>query len=97
MNEPDSMGIGWEPANGKPGARELYLSTMDSLHDLPGASPWLYVVEGTGQNKFGLNWVREQVLQLIQSDLQCLHCLTCQCHGVLRCSGGTHSCLGVLK
>jgi hypothetical protein len=56
LNEPDSMGIGWEPANGKPGARELYLGAMDALHDL-SSEGWLYVVEGTGQNSFGLNWV----------------------------------------
>lgn len=57
MNEPDSMGIGWEPANGKPGARELYIATMDSLHEL-SSQGWLYMVEGSGQNSFGLNWVR---------------------------------------
>jgi hypothetical protein len=56
MNEPDSMGIRWEPSNGKPGAAELYLSTMDALHEL-SHDGWLYVVEGTGQNSFGLNWV----------------------------------------
>lgn len=56
MNEPDSMGMGWEAANGKPGARELYLATMDSLHTL-SPTGWLYVVEGAGQNAFGLNWV----------------------------------------
>lgn len=57
MNEPDSMGIRWEAAGGKPGAGELYLSTMDALHAL-SRDGWLYVVEGTGQNSFGLNWVR---------------------------------------
>jgi hypothetical protein len=57
LNEPDSMGIRWEPSNGKPGARELYLGTMDALHQL-SPTGWLYMVEGTGQNSFGLNWVR---------------------------------------
>lgn len=57
MNEPDSMGMGWEPYNGKPGARELYLSTMDALHQL-SPNGWLYLVEGAGQTNFGLNWVR---------------------------------------
>jgi hypothetical protein len=56
MNEPDSMGIQWAPANSKPGAAELYLQTMDALHELASDS-WLYIVEGTGQNMFGLNWV----------------------------------------
>lgn len=57
MNEPDSMGIRWEPSDGKPGARELYISTMDALHQL-SPTGWLYMIEGTGQNSFGLNWVR---------------------------------------
>ena len=57
LNEPDSMGIRWEPSNGKPGARELYIGTMDALHQL-SPTGWLYMVEGTGQNSFGLNWVR---------------------------------------
>lgn len=56
MNEPDSMGIRWEATNGKPGATDLYLSTMDALHSM-SRDGWLYVVEGTGQNNFGLNWV----------------------------------------
>ena len=58
MNEPDSMGIQWEPANSKPGARELYLATMDALHEL-SPDGWLYIVEGAGQNNFGLNWVSD--------------------------------------
>lgn len=31
MNEPDSMGIKWEAANGRPGAHQLYLGTADAL------------------------------------------------------------------
>jgi hypothetical protein len=31
MNEPDSMGIKLEPSSGHPGARELYLETLDAL------------------------------------------------------------------
>lgn len=67
MNEPDSMGIQWEPANNKPGARELYLQTMDALHELSpeGSEGWLYIVEGTGQNMFGLNWVSMDWLQVV--------------------------------
>lgn len=57
MNEPDSIGMQWEPANNKPGARELYLATMDALHDL-SPQGWLYAVQGAGQNSLGLNWVR---------------------------------------
>lgn len=60
MNEPDSMGIRWEPSNGKPGAAELYLTAMDAMHEL-SPDGWLYVVEGTGQNSFGLNWVSRSV------------------------------------
>jgi hypothetical protein len=44
MNEPDSMGLAWEPANGKPGARELYISVMDNLYSLSG--DMLFMVEG---------------------------------------------------
>jgi hypothetical protein len=55
MNEPDSMHMRWEASDHYPGVRELYLETMDSLHDL-SHDGWLYVVQGTGQNAFGLNW-----------------------------------------
>lgn len=55
MNEPDSMHIKWEPYQQYPGARELYLQTMDALHAL-SHDGWLYLLEGTGQNNFGLNW-----------------------------------------
>jgi hypothetical protein len=65
MNEPDSMGIQWAPANNKPGAAELYLQTMDVLNELASDS-WLYIVEGTGQNMFGLNWVSHSNLDSCQ-------------------------------
>lgn len=55
MNEPDSMHLKWEPQSGYPGARELYLQTMDALHAL-SPDGWLYFLEGTAQNNFGLNW-----------------------------------------
>lgn len=55
MNEPDSMHMKWEPQNNYPGARDLYLSTMDALHAL-SPDGWLYFLEGVGQNNFGLNW-----------------------------------------
>ncbi|WIA18743.1 hypothetical protein OEZ85_003433 [Tetradesmus obliquus] len=55
MNEPDSMGIKWEPSSGHPGARELYLETLDALHSMVPEG-LLYILEGTGQNNFGLNW-----------------------------------------
>jgi hypothetical protein len=49
------MGIGWEAANGKPGANELYHIVMD---DIWAHSPWgvLFVVQGAGQVNYGLNW-----------------------------------------
>ncbi len=34
MNEPDSMQIGWEPKDGRPGARELYLNLADAIWKL---------------------------------------------------------------
>lgn len=38
MNEPDSMGIKWEPSGSRPGAHQLYLGTADALWALtPGA------------------------------------------------------------
>ena len=38
MNEPDSMGIKWEPAAGRPGAHQLFLSTADALWGItPGS------------------------------------------------------------
>eukprot|EP00878_Enallax_costatus_P023562 GHUV01025063.1.p1 GENE.GHUV01025063.1~~GHUV01025063.1.p1 ORF type:complete len:271 (+),score=63.78 GHUV01025063.1:645-1457(+) len=55
MNEPDSMGIKWEPQNNYPGARDLYLQTLDALNNM-SPDGWLYFLEGTGQNNFGLNW-----------------------------------------
>lgn len=60
INEPDSMGMGWEPANGKPGAGELYIATMDALNSL-SSQGWLYMVEGAGQTSFGLNWVSRPI------------------------------------
>jgi hypothetical protein len=45
MNEPDSMGIKWEPSSGHPGARELYLETIDALHSMVPEG-LLYILEG---------------------------------------------------
>jgi hypothetical protein len=56
LNEPDSMQIAWEPAGGKPGARQLYLRLADRLWQLTPRA-MLFMFEGTGQNMFGLNWV----------------------------------------
>jgi aryl-phospho-beta-D-glucosidase BglC (GH1 family) len=55
MNEPDSMQIRWEPEGGRPGARELYLSTADALWQMT-PNKVLFMFEGTGQNMYGLNW-----------------------------------------
>eukprot|EP00775_Hariotina_reticulata_P004256 gene4256-4507_t len=55
MNEPDSMGIRWEPQGDKPGAEQLYLATAQAIWNIsPGQV--LFLFEGTGQNMFGLNW-----------------------------------------
>lgn len=50
MNEPDSMGIGWKRAS------DIYLKTMDALWPLLGRNGSLFMVEGTGQVSYGLNW-----------------------------------------
>lgn len=49
LNEPDVFGWGWKEAGA------LYLTVMDRLH---GMSPnhVLFLVEGTGQTGYGLNW-----------------------------------------
>lgn len=49
MNEPDSMGIKWEPSSGHPGARELYLETLDALHSMVPEG-LLYILEGAHSN-----------------------------------------------
>jgi hypothetical protein len=53
FNEPDSMQIYWNPRNSKPGATDLYLKTMDALHNI--GNP-LFMVEGTGQTSHNINW-----------------------------------------
>ncbi|KIZ07795.1 hypothetical protein MNEG_0153 [Monoraphidium neglectum] len=55
MNEPDSMGIKWEAANGRPGAHQLYLGTADALWQVT-PDEVLFMFEGTGQQALGLNW-----------------------------------------
>lgn len=47
MNEPDSMGIGWKAAT------NLYLPTMETLSKMYNP---LFMVEGTGQTRYNLNW-----------------------------------------
>lgn len=49
MNEPDSMNIGWEAAT------RLYIPTMDMAYKLFGKDIF-YMVEGTGQVRYNLNW-----------------------------------------
>lgn len=55
MNEPDSMQVAWEPKNGMPGAHQLYLGVADALWDITPRDV-LFMFEGTGQNRMGLNW-----------------------------------------
>lgn len=50
MNEPDSMRLGWRPTS------QLYMKTMDALWPLLGRQGSLFLVEGTGQVGYGLNW-----------------------------------------
>jgi len=47
MNEPDSMGKNWEQAG------ELYIKTMDALYNIHNP---VFLIEGTGQTGYGLNW-----------------------------------------
>jgi aryl-phospho-beta-D-glucosidase BglC (GH1 family) len=54
LNEPDSMGISWNPKNGKPGATELYLAAIDALYKMDSST--LFMIEGTGQAGYNLNW-----------------------------------------
>lgn len=38
LNEPDAFGLGFEPKNGKPGMRDLYLKSFDAIYAVnPGA------------------------------------------------------------
>lgn len=39
LNEPDAFGVAFEPKNGKPGMRDLYLKSFDAIYAVnPGAS-----------------------------------------------------------
>jgi hypothetical protein len=43
MNEPDSMGIRWEPQGDKPGAEQLYLATAQAIWNIsPGQVLFLF-------------------------------------------------------
>jgi hypothetical protein len=53
MNEPDSMNIGWQSYGNIPGAKDLYLGTMDRLYKK--GNP-LFMIEGTGQTGYKLSW-----------------------------------------
>jgi aryl-phospho-beta-D-glucosidase BglC (GH1 family) len=56
LNEPDSMGLRWEPQGARPGLASTLLGTMDALETIrPGVA--VYFVEGGGQVAFnGVNW-----------------------------------------
>lgn len=49
MNEPDSMRKGWKEMT------PLYLKTMDQIYNIWGKSA-LFMIEGTGQVQYNLNW-----------------------------------------
>lgn len=49
MNEPDSMSLSW------PRTAELYLRTMDALYPI-GNRTAFFLVEGTGQTNYYMNW-----------------------------------------
>lgn len=55
LNEPDSIGLRWEPSAGRPGVRDLYIRTMDALEALRPGLP-VFFVEGAGQTGFQVNW-----------------------------------------
>lgn len=50
MNEPDSMKLGWAPVS------KLYLATMDKLWPIVGRDGAFFMVEGTAQGAYNLNW-----------------------------------------
>jgi len=57
MNEPDSMQIGWtrrKTPGGHPSLTELSLAMMDKIHSFDNGT--LYLIEGTGQVGYNLNW-----------------------------------------
>ena len=53
LNEPDNMGLRWEPAAGKPGMIDLYQAAIAAIEP---KAPVLYFVEGTGQSGIEANW-----------------------------------------
>lgn len=50
MNEPDSMRLGWAPVG------KLYLATMDQVWSELGKDSVFFMVEGTAQGGYNLNW-----------------------------------------
>lgn len=54
LNEPDNQFVRWEPVNGKPGLKDLYIDVMDEIYSV--AADAIFAIEGTGQVDFGLNW-----------------------------------------
>jgi hypothetical protein len=55
MNEPDSIGMHWEAKGRKPGVTQLFLAAMDALWAVQPEG-LLFMVEGTSQSSWGLNW-----------------------------------------
>lgn len=57
LNEPDSKGLRWEAANGKPGVGDLYLRAMDAINSVNSNA--IFLLEGTGQtaSPYTLCWV----------------------------------------
>eukprot|EP00884_Botryococcus_braunii_P019883 jgi/Botrbrau1/6579/Bobra.0189s0006.1 len=54
INEPDAYAIRWEPSNGLPGLKDLYLSILPRLYEV--APDALFFIEGTGQSMNKANW-----------------------------------------
>lgn len=68
LNEPDSVKLRWEPYNGLPGVKDLYLSGMQAVH---AANPnFLLLLEGLGQVGVAVCWVRNALCTLLYKFLR---------------------------
>jgi hypothetical protein len=83
MNEPDSMGIKWEPSSGHPGARELYLETLDALHSMVPEG-LLYILEGKCSRK--MTSYTDAVAHVLH-----LFGVKCDCHCTSSTSSGAEA------
>lgn len=53
-NEPDSLGLRWEAANGLPGMTDYYLKAMDAISEV--IPQQVFMIEGLGQVGQAINW-----------------------------------------